>query len=63
MTPQSKNRAVSMSDQEFQNTLVALESLRAELVSSPEKARAYLIEAGILSPDGEVVDLRQTQDA
>ena len=52
-----------MSDQEFQNTVEAMASLRDELISSPERARAYLVEAGILPPDGEGADQRQPQDA
>jgi hypothetical protein len=52
-----------MSDQEFQNTVEAMASLRDELTSSPERARAYLIEAGILLPNGEVAEQRQPQNA
>lgn len=37
-----------MSDQELKNTIDAMTSFRNELTSSPEKARAYLIEAGIV---------------
>jgi hypothetical protein len=52
-----------MSDQEFRNTVEAITSLRDELTSSPERARAYLVEAGILPPDGEGTDQRPPQDA
>ena len=37
-----------MSDQELKNTIDAMTSFRNELTSSREKARAYLIEAGII---------------
>ena len=50
-----------MSDEEFQNTVDAMESLRDELTSSPERARAYLVEAGILPPDRN--DQHLPQDA
>jgi hypothetical protein len=43
-----------MSDKEFENTVQAMASLRDELTSSPERARAYLVEAGILLPDGNL---------
>lgn len=52
----------SMSDQEFQNTVDAMASLRDELISSPELARAYLVEAGIL-PTARSVDEHISQDA
>jgi len=52
-----------MSDKEFKSTVEAMASLRDELTSSPEKARAYLVEAGILPPDGNVVDQHPSQDA
>jgi hypothetical protein len=43
-----------MSDEELAKTLAALAKARAELVGSPEMALAFLVEAGILMPDGEL---------
>ena len=43
-----------MSNEELARTLAAMKALREELTSSPEKALAFLVEAGILMPDGEL---------
>ncbi len=52
-----------MSDKELRNTVEAMTSFRVELTSSPERALTYLVEAGILLPDGNDVDQRPMQDA
>ena len=43
-----------MSNEELARTLASMDKLREELVSSPEKARAFLVEAGIVTPDGKL---------
>ena len=45
-----------MSDEELEKTLSALSRLTAELTSSPEKARAFLVEEGFFTADGEWTD-------
>ena len=42
-----------MENQELKRTLQSMEDVRRELSTSNDKALAFLIEAGILSPDGE----------
>lgn len=44
-----------MSNKELKRTLQALTEVRQELAGSDEKALAFLIKAGILTPDGEPV--------
>jgi len=43
-----------MSNDELATSRVAMRKLRDELVSSPEKALAFLVRAGILMPDGKL---------
>ena len=45
-----------MSNEELKRTREAMKSLTAELVASPEKARAFLVEAGIVTPSGELTE-------
>lgn len=51
-----------MSDEELKATLEALERLRKEHEGSPEKARAFLVEAGFITPDGKLTE-HYRQDA
>jgi hypothetical protein len=44
-----------MGNQELQRTLDSMQNVRQELSTSNEKALAFLIEAGILSQDGEPI--------
>jgi hypothetical protein len=46
---------VSMSNEELERTLKALERLRFEL-DTPEKCRAFLVEAGFNTPDGSLTE-------
>ena len=48
-----------MSDQDLQKTVEALTALENELTSSPEKALAYLVKAGFLTPSGELTEQYQ----
>jgi len=45
-----------MSDEDLQKTRDALAALQKELTSSPEKARAFLVKYGFLTPDGELTE-------
>jgi len=45
-----------MSDEELQATLEGLKKLSEEHAASPEKARAFLVEAGFITPDGELTE-------
>ena len=47
-------RFVEMSKQELQEFLQAMDRLRAENTTSPEKARQFLKEEGFLTEDGKV---------
>jgi hypothetical protein len=51
-----------MNDEDLKATLEALEKLRREHAGSPEKARAFLVEAGFITPDGELTE-NYRQDA
>jgi hypothetical protein len=51
-----------MSEQELKKSLDAMSSLRQDLASSPEKALAFLVEIGIVTPDGELTK-QYRQDA
>jgi hypothetical protein len=48
-----------MSDEELKKTVDALNSLQKELTSSPAKALAFLVEAGFVTPDGELTEQYQ----
>lgn len=45
-----------MSNEDLQRTLDALAALQKELTSSPAKALAFLVEVGIVTPDGELTE-------
>jgi hypothetical protein len=45
-----------MSNEELARSQAAMAKLREELVASPEKARAFLVEAGIVTPDGKLTE-------
>jgi hypothetical protein len=45
-----------MSDQDLAEFLATIERLRQEHGSDPEKARAMLVEEGILDPDGSLAE-------
>jgi hypothetical protein len=45
-----------MSDEELQATLEALKKLREEHAGSPEKAHAFLVEAGFVTQDGKLTE-------
>jgi hypothetical protein len=51
-----------MSDEELKATLEAMKKQRAERAGSPEKALAFLVEAGFLTPEGELTE-NYRQDA
>jgi len=41
-----------MSDEDLKATLEAMKKLTDELVGSPEKTRAFLVDAGLINPEG-----------
>ncbi len=43
-----------MSNEEMKKSRAAMVEFRDELVASPEKALAFLVEAGIVTPDGKL---------
>jgi len=43
-----------MSDEDLRKTIEALDKVTEEACSSPEKALAYLVEAGFNLPSGEL---------
>jgi hypothetical protein len=43
-----------MSDEELKRTIEALEKMEREHTASPEKAHAFLVEAGFVNPDGSL---------
>ena len=43
-----------MSDEELKITLAASKALMEEVTSSPEKALAFLVEMGLVTPDGQL---------
>ena len=43
-----------MSQQEYEQTLEAVQEQRKKATASPEAARAYLIRLGVLTEEGEV---------
>lgn len=45
-----------MSDQDLAEFLAGIERLRQERGNDPEKARAMLVEEGILLPNGELAE-------
>jgi len=45
-----------MSNEDLQKTRDALAALQKEFTSSPEKARAFLVESGFLTPDGKLTE-------
>jgi hypothetical protein len=51
-----------MSNEELNATLEALEHVRKEYLSSPEKALAFMVKAGFYTPDGKLTE-RYRQDA
>jgi hypothetical protein len=52
----SADEGDEMSDEDLQKTRDALAALQKELTSSPEKARAFLVKYGFLTPDGELTE-------
>jgi predicted translin family RNA/ssDNA-binding protein len=53
-TRESFERRVEMSEQELKKSVEAIQNLRNDLTSSKEKALAFLVEAGIVTPSGEL---------
>jgi hypothetical protein len=45
-----------MSDEDLKQTLEFMRNFAAEHTSSPEKARAYLFEAGFITESGELAE-------
>ncbi|NOG73370.1 hypothetical protein [Roseicella sp. DB1501] len=45
-----------MSQKELKELLEAMKALRAENTASPEKARQFLMDEGILAPDGKLAE-------
>jgi hypothetical protein len=45
-----------MSDQELKKTVDAMQNLCDDLTSSKEKALAFLVEAGFVTPNGELTE-------
>jgi hypothetical protein len=45
-----------MTDKALQETLAALKKVRDEIGDSPEKARAFLVRAGFIYPDGKLTE-------
>ena len=48
--------AKNMTDKDLKETLAALKKVRDEIGSSPEKARAFLVQAGFIYPDGKLTE-------
>jgi len=46
----------TMSDEDLKATLEGLRKQSEEHANSPEKARAFLVEAGFINPDGTLTD-------
>jgi hypothetical protein len=51
-----------MSDEDLKETLEALKKLREEFIASPQRARDFFVEAGFITPDGELTE-HYRQDA
>jgi hypothetical protein len=45
-----------MSDQDLKETLEGLKKLREEFAASPQKARDFFVEAGFITPDGQLTE-------
>jgi hypothetical protein len=45
-----------LSDKELKETLEALKKTREEIGNSPQKARDFLVRAGILTPEGGLAE-------
>ena len=45
-----------MSDEELKKTVDAMRALTNELTSSPEKALAFFVKHGFLTPSGELTE-------
>ena len=45
-----------MSNEDLKETVEAAKKLSEELVASPEKARAFLVEMGLITPDGQLTE-------
>ncbi len=45
-----------MSNEELSRTIAALRSVTADLITSKEKALAFLVKAGISTPTGELTE-------
>ncbi len=45
-----------MSNEDLQATLAAIEKFRQEIGFDPEKAKAFLVEHGFITPDGELTE-------
>jgi hypothetical protein len=51
----TKNRGVlNMGNDELKKSLESMQSLRKELSSSKEKTLEFLVEAGLVTPDGKL---------
>jgi hypothetical protein len=46
----------TMSNEDLQATLSAIERFKNEIGSDPEKAKAFLVEHGFITPDGELTE-------
>ncbi|WP_161571079.1 hypothetical protein [Granulicella sibirica] len=51
-----------MGNKDLKESLESMASLRKELSSSPEKTLAFLVEAGIVTPEGQLTE-QYTQTA
>jgi hypothetical protein len=45
-----------MGNKDLKESLESMEDLRSDLSTSPEKTLAFLVEAGIVTPDGKLAD-------
>ncbi len=51
-----------MSNEELERFIASMDKHQAEVASSPAKARAFLVRAGIVTPDGKLTEAYR-QDA
>lgn len=45
-----------MSNEDLKETLAALEAVRVKNGNSPEKAKAFLVKYGFITPDGKLTE-------
>jgi hypothetical protein len=45
-----------MSNEDLKATLAALEWVRVNILPYPEKAKAFLVEGGFITPNGELTE-------